>query len=539
MRLSQIMNLSPANRFYVAALVVAIGSYVLVWQLFPQHWKFLEAQSTADNSQRPWRDAAQGHRHSDESSANSVELKSESNEPARDNERVLRFKDAAALAAFLSKADEFGVRILGQIEALHTLRIGILDEARWRQSEANSQAESAPNFLVNVPELPEGSVQDGAIGFGANLLAWLGVDSDNSSWGKGVKLAVLDTGVAEHPGMENPLRQISLLEKPMKADKNGHGTAVASLIAGKDAAAPGVAPATSLLSIQVADENGISDSFLVAQGIVQAVENGAKIINISLGSHADSRVLRDAVAYAAAEGAVIVAAAGNNGMDGVAYPAAYEGVVAVGSVDARGEHLDFSNKGWNLDVTAPGYALDVAWPGEKIANFTGTSASTPIVAGAIAATMSQYELSATKAAELVVAHLNDAGSPGLDASYGSGMLDVGRVMRKNIPGQIDLAVAAQSLSILNGAGRVEVVLQNRGTESVHNPVLTVNAAGQTVKVSAGNLRPGEISVEKVSVGKASEFKRAGTVVESRVELPEGKSDINAANNSRRATVSKE
>ncbi|MGY8688851.1 MAG: S8 family serine peptidase, partial [Verrucomicrobiales bacterium] len=131
---------------------------------------------------------------------------------------------------------------------------------------------------------------------------------------------------------------------------NGHGTAVASVAAGTHAAAPGVAPAAQVLSFRVADSDGNSDSFTLAQGILAAAEAGADVINISLGSTGDSGVVEEAVNKAMAAGSTIVAAAGNNGADSLSYPAAYEGVISVGSVDAAGQHLDFSNTAESLNI---------------------------------------------------------------------------------------------------------------------------------------------------------------------------------------------
>jgi thermitase len=120
---------------------------------------------------------------------------------------------------------------------------------------------------------------------------------------------------------------------------------MATLIAGRDAGNGGVAPASELMDYRVADATGVANVGLVAQGILQAVDAGARIINISLGTSADSRMLRDAVAYAISRGVVVVAAAGNEQATRLAYPAGYEGVISVAAVDAQGRQAYFSNAG--------------------------------------------------------------------------------------------------------------------------------------------------------------------------------------------------
>ena len=217
---------------------------------------------------------------------------------------------------------------------------------------------------------------------GNGLHEWLGITGDNSDWGKGVKIAVLDTGVDAHPAFETSIRSINIVDRsPGGSANNGHGTAVASVIIGNDSLTPGVAPGADLISVRIADDEGQSNSFLLAKGIVAAVDVGAKLINVSMGSFGDSAIVRNAIQYATDGGALIVAAAGNNGIDQVSYPAANEGVIAVGGVDAQGNHLDFSNSGESIDISAPGFGVNAAWTDDQAASVNGTSFSAPIVTG--------------------------------------------------------------------------------------------------------------------------------------------------------------
>ena len=125
------------------------------------------------------------------------------------------------------------------------------------------------------------------------------------------------------------------------------------------------------------------------------------MINMSLGSSGDCGVVQEAVAYALSKQVALVAAAGNEAVNRVAYPAAYEGVVAVGSVDAdavNAQHLYFSNRGPSVDVVAPGSCG--SWrigPGGKMVEVSGTSASTALVSGVVAALLSKEPGSDRKA----------------------------------------------------------------------------------------------------------------------------------------------
>ena len=530
--------MNPPSRFYfVLWLMAGIGLSVFLW-VGPANLGGGD-DTEANRRDTPWKLSDGGlRRPADDDRKIDLVAKPGQVAPARDGESLLRFSDEASYRAFLENAARHGVKVLGSLDALKVVRVAILDEAAWRATPAKEKGEESPNFLVYVPELPDGSIQPDAVGFGNDVLSWLGITQDNKDWGKGVTVAILDTGVTSHPGITSEVNSVSLLAQAMDPSVNGHGTGVASLIAGSNSQTPGIAPAANLLSIQVVDATGSSDTFLVAQGILEAVDRGANPINISLGSAGDSKVLRDAVAYAQQRGVVIVASAGNNGVEMVSYPAAYDGVIAVGSVDARGEKLDFSNTGAAVDAVAPGFNLNVAWPGDNIAGFTGTSASAPILSGAIAATMSLYNLSAQDAAAVVLNYTNEAGVIGQDSSYGVGILDVGRVVSRTTPGIYDAAVATQVVSVSNAGGTVEVVVQNRGTETLAAANLRVVAGGQQVTVNTGSLAPGESTSQKVKVGDAKELRQAGTSIQSSIILPGTVVDSNPDNNSRTATVAK-
>jgi hypothetical protein len=249
-------------------------------------------------------------------------------------------------------------------------------------------------------------------------LEFLGVDPKSPSyatWGQGVTIAVLDTGVAPDPtfgSLRYRTIDIGLGSTTGSGGEDGHGTAVAALAVGAAADAPGIAPAANLLSIRVTDASGASDLFTVAQAILAATDAGAKVINISLGGYATSATLDAAITYATTRGAVIVAAAGNDQAAQLTWPAADPRVISVGAIDAAEQQLTFSNSGPQLQITAPGYGVQTAWLNGQRAYADGTSISTPLVSGAIAAVLSQNPaMSPGQAWTVIRQTTSDAGAP--------------------------------------------------------------------------------------------------------------------------------
>jgi hypothetical protein len=448
-------------------------------------------------------------------------------------QRALVFADRAALERFLARAGS-DITILGRLDALNALRVGFLDYNALAALLDGSE-ESSMIFPVNLPDPEPGNLQAGAIPLGNGLLEWLGIFGDHAAWGSGVRIAVLDTGIADHRAFGGNIFSINLVDLPADLrDWNGHGTAVASLIVGADPRTPGVAPGAEVVSIRVANDSGRSDSFLLAQGILAAVEAGAQIINISLGSHGDSALVRNAIAAANEAGAVIVASAGNEGLDRVSFPAGNRGVIAVGAVDAAGSHLGFSNSG-NVAMAAPGYAVNAAWPGNRAISFTGTSGSAPIVAGAIAAVMHQTGLNAQQAGTRIMNTLNDGGAPGYDPLLGGGMINVGRAIAADTRGIYDVALASHWVvpaTAENPFPQLQVVVQNRGTETASNSTVAINIGGGERFYSVNSLAPNAIQTISVPLPPATLNSGVPIRFQSSVTLNGNYPDIHPWNNQR-------
>lgn len=173
-------------------------------------------------------------------------------------------------------------------------------------------------------------------------------------------------------------------------DGTTHGTLVAGVAAatgnnGKGLA--GVDGGTKILPIQALDDNGYGDTLSVGKAILYAIEQGADVISLSLGSTSPDDFVQEAVQAAAAAGIVVVAASGNGGCECMVYPANYPEAVAVGALDTSSQRASFSAWGQNLDLMAPGTSINSAsWQSSNqtsayASGVNGTSFAAPMVAG--------------------------------------------------------------------------------------------------------------------------------------------------------------
>jgi subtilisin len=218
--------------------------------------------------------------------------------------------------------------------------------------------------------------------------------------GTGVRVAVIDTGIDyTHPDLigvyAGGYNVLTGTGDPM--DDNGHGTHCSGILAatGSRRGIYGTAPGISLYGVKVLAANGSGRISDVIQGIYWAKNNSMQVASMSLGSSDDSEALHDAVDDAAANGVLIVAAAGNSGVasgigDTIRYPAKYDSVLAVAAVNKYHHRASWSSTGSNLSVSAPGVNIRSTIPGAAYATYSGTSMATPHVAGVAALVYSAH-----------------------------------------------------------------------------------------------------------------------------------------------------
>ncbi len=261
----------------------------------------------------------------------------------------------------------------------------------------------------------------------------------SSAKGAGVTIAVVDTGVdLGHPDLRAKLvpgRDFVDGDSEPR-DENGHGTHVAGIAAATTSNGIGVAgaaPDAKIMPVRVLDAEGNGDENAIADGIVWAAENGARVVNLSLGeSGFSSRLskggpLNAAIRRAASLGAVVVAAAGNEGTRKRNYRIAVP-VLVVGAVTETGAPAEFSNTGDPRSVVAPGKGVLSTTPtypttlfqspGSGYGRLDGTSMAAPYVSGLAAVLLSQGR-SAADVADVIRSTTAGAGRPG----YGAGLVD--------------------------------------------------------------------------------------------------------------------
>ncbi|KOV87233.1 type VII secretion-associated serine protease mycosin [Nocardia sp. NRRL S-836] len=270
------------------------------------------------------------------------------------------------------------------------------------------------------------------------------------STGAGVTVAVVDSGVdADHPQLRGKVLSGRDFVLPGAGrgdfDCASHGTAVASIIAAS--AAPGVgfrgiAPDARVLPVRVT-EREFSDSGdpiplnpdAVANGIRFAADQGVKVINLSLSGYGDYTAIRDAVAYAQSKDVLVVAAVGNRAELGLvaSYPASYDGVLGVGSIDIEGARSRSSQTGAYVDLVAPGEDV-LAAAGRAGHNYwQGTSFAAPVVAGTAALVRSRWpDLPAPQVAARIVATADPARGGRGSAEYGAGVVDPYRAVTERL-----------------------------------------------------------------------------------------------------------
>lgn len=250
--------------------------------------------------------------------------------------------------------------------------------------------------------------------------------------GKGVKIAVIDTGIAQHDDLSVTGGIAFTSYTASYADDHGHGTHVAGIIAAKNNGfgSVGIAPESSLYAVKVLGKDGSGYLSDVIAGIDWSITNNMDIVNLSLGTTTSSSTLQQVVDKAYSHGVLIVAAAGNSGTsdgttDTVNYPAKYNSVIAVSATDSKDQRASFSSTGHSVEVAAPGVNIFSTYLGNKYATMSGTSMAAPYTAGNLALlkqaypTLSHAQLR-SKLQELVV----DLGTSGRDTWFGFGLIQV-------------------------------------------------------------------------------------------------------------------
>jgi serine protease len=322
--------------------------------------------------------------------------------------------------------------------------------------------------------------------FGVNApAAWANLEADGAPGGRGVTVAVLDTGVAyANRGRFRISPDFSRWEfvkgfdfvdhDPYPNDRNGHGTFVAATIAeetNNGTGLTGLAYGVHIMPVRVLDTEGEGEASTIAEGVRYAVEHGAQVINLSLEfspgvTASDIPELISALRFANRHNVLVVAAAGNEGHTAVAYPARGPDVVSVGATTEHGCLAAYSNDGAGLTLVAPGGGPDASLPGDPNCapeapgpdiyqvtftgssprrfgiptGYEGTSMATPHVAATAALVIASAVLGHAPTPAQITARLRATarklGDPSDARLYGAGLLDAGAATAPGGPGAV-------------------------------------------------------------------------------------------------------
>jgi serine protease len=330
--------------------------------------------------------------------------------------------------------------------------------ATWLSREPRStlaqEVESiAPNYLYQsfaAPNDPGYSSQ------------WnLHVSNVEPAWdqtkGKGITVAVIDTGISPVPDLEGVTFAKGydfVNDREAALDDNGHGTHVAGTIAqatNNNYGVAGIAYEATLMPLKVLSGEGGGTVADIAEAIRFAADHGADVINLSLGGSGESPLMQEAIDYAYNKGLVVVAAAGNRGASSADYPARYRHAMGVAALDSSGEKTPYSNYGAGVDLAAPGGLIRTDEAGtesggivqetigpegkSQLAGFQGTSMAAPHVAGAAALVKAMGIQEPDQVVAILRRSARMVTDDGLNY-YGAGKLDIGNAVSLASQGQI-------------------------------------------------------------------------------------------------------
>lgn len=264
-----------------------------------------------------------------------------------------------------------------------------------------------------------------------------------SAWlktkGKGIKVAVLDTGIdPDHRDLAGNVKaHVDFTgSRHGSEDVQGHGTHCAGVIGAmeNDLGMVGVAPEVELYSAKVLGDNGSGGYDSIVKGIRWAMEMGVDVISMSLGSSSKPPAfVHQAIKDAYNKGIVLVAATGNENSP-VCWPAAFDEVIAVSAVDQVLQRAKFSNYGIQNEIAAPGVDIVSTYKNGTYARLSGTSMATPLVAGAVALIIARHKdlmngirPQLAEVYQILETMVRDLGVAGRDHQFGKGMIDLSKL----------------------------------------------------------------------------------------------------------------
>lgn len=357
---------------------------------------------------------------------------------AEETEYIVRFKDG-----YIPDTDKYGLTEVYAPKGLYTAcDIEILDEIKEyiKYTEVNGEI-----FLDEVQESDFPSLFSTDTYYSEQW--WLDFVNMPVAWnwgadGEEIKVAVIDSGCNLHADIQNNLlagynysegnTDVTDVNTDSKGNIQHHGTHVSGIIAAEanNIGIKGIAPKVKIVPIKCFSPG--TSALNIAKAIYEAVSvYGCKVINMSWGTPTDYTAIREAVADAADLGTILIAAVGNDYSTTKQYPAAYDEVIGVGSVNQDRTRSDFSNYNAYVTIAAPGSQLYSLRGTDAYAYLSGTSQAAPVISGIAAAALSvKPDLTPEEFTDLLTSTAEDLGDAGYDTSFGYGLVNAGELMNK-------------------------------------------------------------------------------------------------------------
>jgi hypothetical protein len=293
--------------------------------------------------------------------------------------------------------------------------------------------------------------------------------------GQGVRVGIVDTGIDyNHPDLRNRYAGgFDLINNDSDPfDDHGHGTHVAGIVAAdlNGVGVVGVAPAASLYALKVLSNDGTGYISDLVQAVDWAIANNLDVLNFSLGTTYDSKILEKKLGEAASKGIILVAAAGNTGGGAVMYPAAYREVISVSATDSSDKLASFSSLG--AELAAPGVAIRSTVPGGGYATWSGTSMAAPHVTATVALMMSNGQ---SNIRESLRSTAMDLGPVGVDSYFGHGLIHARpAALGEDVLAPVVTFLSPVHESSVTGMGVVQVELRIQDESAITSASLEIN-----------------------------------------------------------------
>jgi subtilisin family serine protease len=446
-------------------------------------------------------------------------------------------RDAADLEELRADAAVLGYSTVDVIPQLAAIQLAVPVGSEERAMAALAAdpriAHVEPNSYGSAQLVPDDAVYDDyqwdmrKIGMEA---VW-----DVTTGSPSIIVAVLDTGVdAGHPDLAgNVLPGYDFVnDDPDASDDSSHGTYIAGVIAAignNGEGVAGMAWRTKILPVKVLDRQGLGPDAAVSKGIIFAVENRARVINLSSGTPFPSRLLEEAIRFAERRNVLVVAAAGNTGDRGneVIYPAAYSTVLAVAATDEQDAVPPFSQRQSYVSVAAPGVGVPgTGWRGSENGPYilsSGTSAAAPHVSGLAALLLALApDLTTPEIRRLIQDSADDVGPEPREVTVGAGRINALRTISAIRPVPAPSRVAPAPARAPEVAGIIPRGLPSLGPLPQPGPL---PAEPSTWFFAEGNTMPSfdtwlvlQNPLSTVATARTTYMTQDGIVAERAVEL---------------------